>query len=65
MITEIDGILRGDKGDWEKGNIYIDLADDTEGTIELEMSSETFDELRRSINKAHKSIKRAHRRAEK
>lgn len=65
MITEIDGVLRGDKGSWEKGNIHIDLADDEEGTVELEMDLETFEQLRESLNKAHKLIRKAQRAAKK
>jgi len=50
MIIEIDGIVID-----EDGTVYIVLVDDTEGTIELEMSSETFNQLRLSINRKHRS----------
>lgn len=45
MITEIEGVvINGDKAN-------IVLVDDTEGTIELEMTVEMLDQLRQSISR--------------
>lgn len=53
MIIEIEGITN-----LEDGRYGIVLIDDEEGTIELEMDSKTFDQLRRAINRAHNRAKR-------
>lgn len=50
MIVEVEGIVIA-----EDGTVCIVLVDDEEGTIELGMSSETFNQLRLSINRKHRS----------
>lgn len=51
MITEIEGVvIEGD-------NVHIVLVDDEEGTIELEMSSETFKQLKQAAKRARKRSK--------
>lgn len=51
MIIEIEGIV------CNEDITCIVLVDDEEGTIELELESEGFDQLRRAINRAHNRAK--------
>jgi len=53
MIIEIEGVVINEAGD----SVNVVLVDDTEGTVELEMDREMFDQLRRALNRTHKRSK--------